>query len=157
MLIKATSAYSWILSQYCTLHRSHFYDVMKHSNTEERIYDDEQILGAHLAHEHSLKGRGDFNCSYKVDIFAHCSPPSLRKTEQLWINKLKTLRPYGLNQKWLTSWWLRVTHKSPVHILLILITVLYLYFLVYSRIWFIRHRKGPSKSCRILRISNKAV
>ena len=29
---------------------------------------------------------------------AHTSPSTLRKTEQFYIKKLKTLRPYGLNQ-----------------------------------------------------------
>ena len=72
---------------------------MRHSDAEARIYDDEQILGAHLAHEHSFKRNGDFNRNYRVFILAHCNPPSLRKTEQLWIDKLRTLRPYGLNQK----------------------------------------------------------
>ena len=81
-------------------HRHKYYDVLRHSDTARvgREYDDEQILGAHLANEHGFKRRSDFNKSYKVFIMAHCNPVSLRRTEQFWIDRLKTLRPYGLNQ-----------------------------------------------------------
>ena len=81
-------------------HRHKFYDVLKHSDVErgEMVFDDEQILGAHLANEHNLRLKTDFNINYKVFIMAHCNPVSLRKTEQFWINKLRTRRPYGLNQ-----------------------------------------------------------
>ena len=61
-------------------------------------YDDEQILGAHLVHEHKLKRGTDFNNNYTVSILAHSRPCTPRKTEQFWINKLHTLRPFGLNQ-----------------------------------------------------------
>ena len=63
------------------------------------MYDDEQIVGAHLVHEHGLKRRTDFNRSYRLFVLALCNPVSLRTTEQLWIDKLKTLHPFGLNQK----------------------------------------------------------
>ena len=85
-------------------HRSKFYQVLKHSGnnitTGEGMgdYDDEQILGAHLVHEHHLTNRTDFNKSYNVSILAHSPPCTLRKTEQFWIDKLNTLRPFGLNQ-----------------------------------------------------------
>lgn len=81
-------------------HRHNYYDVLKHSDTSrvERVYDDEQILGAHLANEHNFRHRSDFNNNYKLFIMAHCTPISLRRTEQFWISKLRTLRPYGLNQ-----------------------------------------------------------
>ena len=81
-------------------HRHKYYDVLRQSDTVRagREYDDEQILGAHLANEHNFRQRTDFNKNYKVYIMAHCSPISLRPTEQFWINKLRTLRPYGLNQ-----------------------------------------------------------
>ena len=34
-------------------------------------YDDEQILGAHLVHEHKLTKSTDFNDNYSVSILAH--------------------------------------------------------------------------------------
>ena len=84
-------------------HRSKFYKVLKHSaKRRSRVgmddYDDEQILGAHLVHEHKLKRGTDFNDNYIVSILAHSRPCTLRKTEQFWIDKLHTLRPFGLNQ-----------------------------------------------------------
>ena len=83
-------------------HRSKFYDVLRQSATGRvtmGVVDDEQIVGAHLVHDHQLKSQKDFNKSYKVFILAYSDPSSLRRTEQLWIDKLKTLRPFGLNQK----------------------------------------------------------
>ena len=83
-------------------HRSKFYDVLRQSATGRvtmGVVDDEQIVGAHLVHDHQLKSQKDFNKSYKVFILAYSDPLSLRRTEQLWIDKLKTLRPFGLNQK----------------------------------------------------------
>ena len=73
-------------------HRSKFYEVQRHSarsgNTRVGMdnYDDEQILGAHLVHEHKLTKTKDFNDNYSVSILAHSRPCTLRKTEQFWIN-----------------------------------------------------------------------
>ena len=82
-------------------HRSKFFDVLKQSVTDSLVasVDDEQIVGAHLVNDHQLKYRSDFNKSYRIFILALCDPSYLRRTEQLWIDKLKTLRPFGLNQK----------------------------------------------------------
>jgi hypothetical protein len=60
--------------------------------------DDEQILGAHLIFEHGLTKKNSFNENYEVNILAHVNPTSIRRTEQLFIQKLNTLFPYGLNQ-----------------------------------------------------------
>ena len=81
-------------------HRSKFYDVLKRGITNNcvEVFDDEQIVGAHLVRDHGLKRRKDFNQSYQIYILAFCDPTYLRKTEQLWIDKLKTLTPFGLNQ-----------------------------------------------------------
>ena len=81
-------------------HRSKYYDALKQSVTDGfvRGVDDEQIVGAHLVNDHQLKYRSDFNKSYKIFILAQSDPLYLRRTEQIWIDKLKTLRPFGLNQ-----------------------------------------------------------
>ena len=82
-------------------HRSKFYGVLRSSRTADpnRVYDDEQIVGAHLVNEHGLKRQTDFNHSYRLFVLALCNPVCLRTTEQLWIDKLKTMHPFGLNQK----------------------------------------------------------
>ena len=79
-------------------HRSKFYGAMKYSADNVDFSDDEQILGIHLVHHHGLKRRRDFNENYRLFILGYSNPRSIRKSEQFWINKLKTLTPFGLNQ-----------------------------------------------------------
>ena len=84
-------------------HRSHFNKLLKkQTNNANSInlleIDDEQIVGVHLYFKHCKHNVSDFNRFYSVDILSHCSPSDIRRTEQLFINKLKTLTPYGLNQ-----------------------------------------------------------
>ena len=86
-------------------HRSKFYEVLKNSSSFQpgnivtlADYDDEQILGAHIVHDHRVTERNDFNCNYRLFVLCQPQPNNLRISEQFWINKLKTYRPYGLNQ-----------------------------------------------------------
>ena len=60
--------------------------------------DDTNILGAHLVINHGCRLRSDFNESYRFDVIRRCNPNELRKNEQFYIDKLRTLRPFGLNQ-----------------------------------------------------------
>ena len=39
----------------------------------------------------------DFNESFHFDILCSTAPDNIRKSEQFFINKLKTLYPFGLN------------------------------------------------------------
>ena len=86
------------LNQRVNGHRSKFYHVLKNSDTITEDCDDEHIVGAHLVHAHNVVRTKDFNLSYRVFILARVNPTLLRSTEQFWINKLKTLRPFGLNK-----------------------------------------------------------
>ena len=79
-------------------HRSKFYNVLTHGARAEDFTDDEQILGVHLVHGHGMTKREDFNASYKLFILSYYNPVSIRRSEQFWIDKLKTLTPFGLNQ-----------------------------------------------------------
>ena len=84
-------------------HRSSFIALMKklkrdRNNVNLLEIDDEQILGAHLFSKHNKRNAHDFNTCYVVDILSHCNPCDIRITEQRYIDKLKTLTPYGLNQ-----------------------------------------------------------
>ena len=75
-------------------HRSKFYGVAKNRVGAVDFSDDEQILGIHLVHHHGLKKKDDFNENYRLFILAYSNPRSIRKSEQFWINKLKTLTPF---------------------------------------------------------------
>ena len=84
-------------------HRSSFIALMKRlkrdrNNVNLLEIDDEQILGAHLFMKHNKYDANDFSKFYTVDILSHCNPRFIRKMEQIFINKLKSLTPYGLNQ-----------------------------------------------------------
>ena len=71
---------------------------MEQSTGALDFFDDEQILGVHLVHNHGLKNQTDFNKSYRLFILSYSNPWSIRRSEQFWIDKLKTLTPFGLNQ-----------------------------------------------------------
>ena len=60
-------------------------------------FDDENILGAHLFSVHNLKEKKEFNRCFCVDILCCTSPEDLRKSEQFYIDKLRSLYPFGLN------------------------------------------------------------
>ena len=75
-----------------------FNHVVRNRGITAEDCDDEQIIGAHLVHAHNLKTKNDFNSSYRIFVLAHVNPTSLRKTEQSWIDKLRTRRPFGLNK-----------------------------------------------------------
>ena len=86
-------------------HRSNFYGLLR--KVEENpnfvidvdgIIDDEHILGAHLILKHNKKCQTDFNDVYKVDVLSFCNPDVLHLTEQSYIEKLSTLKPFELNQ-----------------------------------------------------------
>ena len=76
-------------------HRRNFYKVC-----EDKEYDknsDEFALGHHLAVDHNLKQRGDFDLSYSISILDFCSPMILEKKEHAFIHALHSLIPNGIN------------------------------------------------------------
>ena len=77
---------------------------MKKTKDKEKDQEDgkwenegEATLAEHLKVEHKLINAEDFNDSYKFTVLQFCSPPTIDKLEQLWISRLKTMKPYGLN------------------------------------------------------------
>ena len=60
--------------------------------------EDESILGAHLFSVHKITDISAFDECFKFDILSKCNPSNLKTTEQYYIDKLNTRRPFGLNQ-----------------------------------------------------------
>ena len=59
--------------------------------------DDTYSLGAHLIDEHGCTSRADFNKFYNVFILMNSSPSTLEVNEHKFIQRLKTLKPFGIN------------------------------------------------------------
>lgn len=59
--------------------------------------DDEYSLGIHLHDEHSISDPNGLDNHFKFTILENSSPRDLCKKEHLWIQKLRTLYPHGLN------------------------------------------------------------
>lgn len=90
------------LHERVTEHRANFYKILndpslKHSDEYLREDSDTYSLGAHLVDEHGITNRPDFDLSYTVFILKNSSPRSLEVNEHLFIQKLRTLKPHGIN------------------------------------------------------------
>lgn len=85
-------------------HRSKYYELARAAKASNSFFinldeiDDDSILGAHLVAVHNKADINDFNECYYFDILTFANPENLRIKEQFYINKLKTLSPFGLNQ-----------------------------------------------------------
>ena len=58
--------------------------------------DDTYSLGIHLLQEHGVTS--NFNGHFTFHILDHVSSSKLERKEHLWIHKLNTLYPYGINR-----------------------------------------------------------
>ena len=92
------------LSQRVNGHRSKFYELCDSFRRDENFsvvgpgdVSDENVLGAHLFTVHNKREKSDFNSSFIFDILARTSPQDIRKSEQFFIDKLRSLYPLGLN------------------------------------------------------------
>ena len=79
-------------------HRNSFYRILDANSLDNIEIDDTNILGYHIFSCHEKMNRNDFNACYKFDIVCNAAPTNIRTLEQFYINKLKTLMPFGLNQ-----------------------------------------------------------
>ena len=78
-------------------HRSKFYSCLRGIMEDKDGDDDEFILGRHLVLCHNLQTDGAFNENYRFTILEHCSPFNLDLNEHKWIQRLKCIKPFGLN------------------------------------------------------------
>ena len=56
---------------------------------------DERTLAEHLKEAHNFNSVDCFNSNYILDV----SPRDLDHSEQKWVNRLVTLKPFGLNKE----------------------------------------------------------
>lgn len=79
-------------------HRSSFNKVVRKGLINEKLSDsdDTYSLGIHLLQDHGVTR--NFNNYYTFHVLDHVSPSQLDKKEHLWMHKLNTLYPYGINR-----------------------------------------------------------
>ena len=67
------------------------------ANISDLTEKDQYTLATHLHDIHNIRTLSGLDDHYKFTILEKCSPRSLDVKEHLWIQKLKTLTPFGLN------------------------------------------------------------
>ena len=79
-------------------HRSKYYELVSNNGDIGEVENqDEYVPGMHLYNDHGKRNFEDFNNSYELTLLEKCTPASLDVKEHLWIQKLRTLCPLGLN------------------------------------------------------------
>ena len=79
-------------------HRSKYYELVNNNGDIGEVENqDEYVPGMHLYNDHGKRNFEDFNNSYELTLLEKCTPASLDVKEHLWIQKLRTLCPLGLN------------------------------------------------------------
>ena len=88
-----------MLSNRINGHRNKLFEYIRlNGRIEGAIVDkDEYIPGMHLYNDHGISNFEDFNKNFILTILENCSPSNLGVKEHLWIQKLRTLNPLGLN------------------------------------------------------------
>ena len=78
-------------------HRHKFYSLLEKPELSSDDDSDAYSLGAHLVDDHNCKSRSDFNKFYEIFILMNCSPGTLEVNEHKFIQKLRTIKPFGIN------------------------------------------------------------
>ena len=77
-------------------HRSQIQTLSKSTCINRDNIDDTNTLAAH-AIEHNVRTKAGFNSLYRFFILRYEEKERLTISEQFFINKFRTYRPYGLN------------------------------------------------------------
>ena len=87
------------LRQRVNEHRAMFYKLLNDPQADLLNPNDHDgyCLGRHLIDDHCCGDRNDFNNSYQIFILLNSSPRSLDINEHKWIQRLKTIKPFGIN------------------------------------------------------------
>ena len=75
-------------------HRGKFFECLVNDGHQP---NDDDLLGLHIYHNHQLGHRSDFDESYEFTILENCNPRDLDVKEHVWVQRLRTVTPYGLN------------------------------------------------------------
>ena len=83
-------------------HRKNFYKVLRDPSikfSDEYLANDcdTYSLASHLIDGHYIERREDFDLSYTVIILMNSSPSNLEMNEHLFVQKLRTIKPLGIN------------------------------------------------------------
>ena len=78
-------------------HRQKYYNCLRHKGDRRDLDDDDHILGLHLYFHHNIRHGKGFNESFRFTILERCNPLNMDLKEHLWIQRLKCIKPYGLN------------------------------------------------------------
>ena len=78
-------------------HRAHYYKLISNPSFSPDVNDDGFSLGRHLVESHNMKSREDFNQCFKILVLCNSSPKTLEVDKHRFIQRLRTLRPMGLN------------------------------------------------------------
>ena len=88
-----------MLSNRLSGHRNKYFDYIRLNGNVKGINTDysDYIPGMHLYNCHGLRNHEDFNEMFTMTILEKCSPSNLDVKEHLWIHRLRTIYPLGLN------------------------------------------------------------
>ena len=75
-------------------HRRYYYQIV--DNKPFHVDNDDYALGAHL-YNHGYSDKSDFSKYFKVCVLEVCSPKVLEVKEHMYIHKLNSLCPNGVN------------------------------------------------------------
>ena len=87
------------LRQRVNEHRAMYYKLLNDPQADLLNPNDHDgySLGRHLIDDHCCRDKNDFNDSYQIFILLNSSPRTLDINEHKWIQRLKTIKPFGIN------------------------------------------------------------